>query len=94
MVIKSRSDYLVNSMTGPLQKWASNDWKTATNTPVKNRDLWRKIICAVTGLEALGAVVQFWLVPREENKDADKLANIGLSEDVRWSFQGLKRESD
>ncbi len=38
------------------------------------------MIGRVADLEAMGAVVQFWLVPREENQDADELANIGLHE--------------
>ncbi len=39
LVVKSDSAYLVNAMNGHLEKWASNGWKTANRTPVKNRDL-------------------------------------------------------
>ena len=78
VVIKSDSAYLVNSTIGPLEKWALNGWRTAKKTPVKNRDLWEAMIHRLADLETLGALVQFWLVPRKDNKEADELANIGL----------------
>jgi ribonuclease HI len=82
VVIKSDSAYLVNSMGLYLQNWVSNGWRTATNAPVKNRHLWEDMMDQVTDLEDWGAVVQFWHVRRERNREADELANIGLEEDV------------
>ncbi|MBO4779619.1 MAG: ribonuclease HI, partial [Selenomonadaceae bacterium] len=38
------SNYLKNAFTnGWLVKWKSNGWRTATKTPVLNRDLWLEL---------------------------------------------------
>ena len=81
IVIKSDSAYLVNAMTSSIKKWQLNGWQTAKNTPVKNRDLWEEMIRRVQELADLDTTVDFWLVPREMNKEADKLANVGLGSD-------------
>lgn len=41
----SDSAYVVNAfLQGWTQNWEKNNWKTADKKPVKNDDLWRKII--------------------------------------------------
>jgi len=43
--IYSDSSYLVNAIEkGWLDGWRQNDWKTSDKKPVKNRDLWERII--------------------------------------------------
>lgn len=74
LVIKSDSAYLVKSMKGPIEKWQRNEWKTSTRTPVKNHDLWEQIP-KVADIENLATKVDFWHVRREQNKEADDLAN-------------------
>ncbi|KAF2095441.1 ribonuclease H-like protein, partial [Rhizodiscina lignyota] len=74
LVIKSDSAYLVNSMTKHIHKWRANGWMTAKKTPVSNHDLFVKRMEEVEGLEKLLTAVDFWLVPRELNADADRLA--------------------
>ncbi|RYP21673.1 hypothetical protein DL765_002134 [Monosporascus sp. GIB2] len=78
LVIKSDSAYLVNSMTGAINKWKTNGWLTTKKTPVANRDLWELLLKRVAYLDTLGVTVDWWLVPRKENEDADRLANAGL----------------
>ncbi|KAM7215332.1 Ribonuclease H-like domain containing protein [Rhypophila decipiens] len=78
LIIKSDSAYLVNSITGHVNKWVANGWQTAKKTPVANQDLWRLSIIKLSELGELGASVAFWLVPRDENEDADELANDAL----------------
>ena len=43
--IISDSSYLVNGYTDPayLEKWVNNGWKTSTNKPVQNVDLWTEL---------------------------------------------------
>lgn len=79
VVIKSDSAYLVNSATDYLGNWVENGWRTAAKQPVLNQDLWKSIVWWLWHLEGLGAVVDFWHVPREQNKEADRLANHGLT---------------
>lgn len=60
VVIKSDSAYLVNStMTSHIKKWVAHGWRTASKTPVKNRDLWEQLISEVENLKKLGAVMDF-----------------------------------
>jgi ribonuclease HI len=45
VTIVSDSGYLVKGWTDPayLDRWVTNNWKTSTNTPVQNRDLWMEL---------------------------------------------------
>ena len=79
LVIKSDSAYLVNSMTRDIHKWRTNGWMTAKKTAVKNKDLFVQIWNQVDKLEKMLTAVDFWLVPRDLNADADELANEGLN---------------
>lgn len=42
----SDSGYLVNGVNHPsyLKKWIENDWITSRGEPVKNQDLWKRIL--------------------------------------------------
>lgn len=45
VTIVSDSGYLVKGWTDPayLDRWVTNGWKTSTNSPVQNRDLWMEL---------------------------------------------------
>jgi ribonuclease HI len=45
VTIVSDSGYLVKGWTDPayLERWVTNNWKTSTNSPVQNKDLWMKL---------------------------------------------------
>ncbi|KAI0975413.1 ribonuclease H-like protein [Xylaria arbuscula] len=48
-------------------------------TEVKNQDLWTRLVDLVRYLyESTGVAIDFWHVPRDQNCDADELANLGL----------------
>ncbi len=38
------SEYLKNGMSGWVQTWIRKRWRTAAGEPVKNQDLWRKLL--------------------------------------------------
>ena len=40
------SNYVRQGMTEWLPRWQANGWKTAARKPVKNEDLWRRLIAA------------------------------------------------
>lgn len=44
IIIYSDSMYCINSVTNWYKKWEMNDWKTANNTSVKNREYIQKIL--------------------------------------------------
>lgn len=45
VIVVSDSGYLVKGWTDPsyLEKWIANGWRTSTNTPVQNQDLWEEL---------------------------------------------------
>ena len=48
----SDSTYVVHAMSkGWLQGWQKRGWKTSSKQPVKNKDLWLRLVAAVQGHE-------------------------------------------
>lgn len=43
VIVVSDSQYVVNGMSEWLTKWKRAGWKTASNKPVKNQDLWQQL---------------------------------------------------
>ncbi|CZR35881.1 uncharacterized protein FPRO_03859 [Fusarium proliferatum ET1] len=75
VIIKADSEYLVKGMTEWVFKWEVNGYKNAKRDPVKNSTLFQKLQSLIEALNASNVEVLFWHVPREMNKEADKLAN-------------------
>ncbi|KAH6977799.1 ribonuclease H-like domain-containing protein [Fusarium venenatum] len=75
IVIKSDSDYLVKGMTEWVFKWETNGYKTAKRKLVENAKLFQELCALVGDLNTSNVEVLFWRVPREMNKEADRLAN-------------------
>jgi ribonuclease HI len=83
VVIKTDSAYLVNSMTSYIIKWRNNDYTNARGLPVVNQDLFRELDVICNRLADIGVQARFWRVPRDQNMQADKLANAAL-DGVDW----------
>lgn len=79
LVIKSDSASLVNGIPNHVVKWQGNGWVTAGRQPVKYRELWETLLNTIKEVKRAGASVSFWHVRREENEEADELANAGLT---------------
>lgn len=77
VVIKTDSSYLFNGLTEWLPKWKENGWKACKGQKVANDELWRVIDRWIQHLEAEMSV-QFWLVPKGENKTAEWMAHHAL----------------
>ncbi len=41
--VRTDSQYVKNGVTSWIQSWKKNGWRTASKTPVKNRDLWERL---------------------------------------------------
>ena len=85
----SDSQYLIHAMTkGWLASWQKKGWRTADKKPVKNQDLWQRL------LEAIDGHVIEWRWVRGhtgdvENERCDQLAvtaanGTGLADDVGY----------
>lgn len=83
VVIKTDSAYLVNSMTSYVIKWRNNNYTNARGRPVANQDLFRELDAICNRLADIRVQARFWLVPRSQNMQADKLANAAL-DGVNW----------
>jgi ribonuclease HI len=75
VVIKADSEYLVKGMTEWVFKWEVNGYKNARRDSVKNSELFKELHKLVKVLNTSDVEVLFWHVPREMNKEADRLAN-------------------
>jgi len=73
------STYLLNGITKWVEGWQRNGWKTAAKKPVKNDDLWRRL------LEAMRPHDVSWVWVKGHagdpgNERADALARRGITE--------------
>ena len=80
VVLKSDSEYVVKGITKWLPKWKKNGFRTARGSSVVNAKLFKDIDAQIDLLDELGVRCLFWLVPRGENQEADRLANRALDE--------------
>ena len=75
------STYLLDGITKWIAGWQRNGWRTSAKKPVKNEDLWRRLIEAVNSHE----VSWLWVKGHagdEGNERADALARLGTEEAV------------
>lgn len=77
--VYSDSAYVINAMqNGWIGRWQRNGWQASTGKPVKNVDLWRKLIRAIGIANANGAIIEFAKVKghagNRYNEMADKYA--------------------
>ena len=71
------SNYVKNGITTWIHGWQKNGWKTAAKKPVKNADLWKRLLEAVKRHD----VSWHWVKGHAGdpgNEKADDLANIGM----------------
>jgi len=79
------SSYLKNGITGWINRWKANGWRTADKKPVKNVELWQRLDEA----QARHEIDWRWVrghAGHPENERADELAREALA-----PFQKKKR---
>ena len=79
MRLHTDSQYVQLGISGWINKWKKNGWRTADKKAVKNEDLWRRLdeVAAQHDIEWL------WVKGHagdEGNERADELANLGCAE--------------
>jgi len=81
------SQYVVRGMTTWSRSWLRKGWKTATGQPVKNRDLWEKLLD-----RARRHQLEWEWIPghsgHRQNERADSLARKAIA-DLRASAEAL-----
>ncbi|WP_037036996.1 ribonuclease HI [Pseudovibrio sp. JE062] len=71
------SSYVKNGITQWMHNWKRKGWRTASNSPVKNADLWQQLDSAAQRHD----VSWHWVkghAGHEENERADELARKGM----------------
>jgi ribonuclease HI len=77
IIVVTDSAYVKNGVTGWIEGWKRNGWKTAAKKPVKNEDLWRRLDEARENHD----VTWEWVkghAGHPENERADALARAGM----------------
>ena len=89
--INTDSKFVIDSATEWIPRWASNDWKTYENKPVKNREEFQKLILALEPLD-----VEWNHIPShqgdEGNEEADRLAREGINKEPISSLSELQED--
>lgn len=78
ITIVTDSSYVKGGITGWIDGWKRNGWKTASRKPVKNMDLWQRLDEA----RARHKVSWEWVkghAGHRENEIADELARKGMA---------------
>jgi ribonuclease HI len=73
------SRYVLDGITKWLPGWQRNGWRTAGKQPVKNVDLWQRLVAAMASHE----VTWCWVKGHNGdpgNERADELARLGVAE--------------
>ncbi|MEM7569908.1 MAG: ribonuclease HI [Pseudomonadota bacterium] len=80
VVVTTDSTYVRDGITKWVHGWQKNGWKTAAKKPVKNDDLWKALLEAVSRHRS---VEWRWVkghAGHRENEIADALARQGMAE--------------
>ncbi|MDX9957487.1 MAG: ribonuclease HI [Spirochaetia bacterium] len=77
--VRTDSQYVKNGVTSWIAAWKRNGWRTASKTPVKNKDLWERLDALSSALSARyvwveGHSGEAW------NERCDELARRGVKE--------------
>jgi ribonuclease HI len=81
--IYTDSGYLRGGITSWIHNWLRNGWRTADKKPVKNADLWKRLLLAQERHKAGGGVTWHWVrghAGHPLNERADRLANAAARE--------------
>jgi ribonuclease HI len=76
------SRYVLDGITKWLPGWQRNGWQTAAKKPVKNVDLWQRLVAAMAPYD----ITWHWVKGHNGdpgNERADELARLGIEETLR-----------
>ena len=83
LTVVSDSDYVVRGITEHVETWVMLGWRTSSNKPVKNEDLWRELLEAI---DAHDDILFQWVKGHsgvEGNERADYLSQCGVPPETK-----------
>ena len=82
VLIQTDSEYVRKGVEGWIKIWPKNNWLLRDSTPVKNADVWKRLVATKNELEERGVIVEVKWVRGHDgllgNEMADRLATIGV----------------
>ncbi|HKM35027.1 MAG TPA: ribonuclease HI [Lachnospiraceae bacterium] len=88
VVVVSDSKYVTDTFNKKwMDSWIKNNWKNSTKKPVKNMELWKRLLQAMKPHE----VVYHWVKGHDghpENERCDKLATMAADGDILLDDDG------
>ena len=87
VTLHTDSKYLLDGITKWIKGWQRNGWRTAAKKPVKNEDLWRRLVAAMDRHE----ITWQWVKGHAGdpgNERADELARRGIEKAVSMVRSG------
>ena len=87
VILHTDSKYLLDGITKWIAGWQRNGWLTSAKKPVKNDDLWRRLLAALDGHEVSWQWVRGH-AGEEGNERADALARLGAEEAAALAAAG------
>ncbi|TAQ90837.1 hypothetical protein B7494_g833 [Chlorociboria aeruginascens] len=79
VVVITDSTYVVDGISDWIVDWLANGFKDSKKQRVKNAALFKTLHDRILFLATIRVDVKFWRLPREQNKEANALANRALS---------------
>ena len=77
IIVFMDSKYVVKGMNDWVSRWQLQGWRTADKKPVKNKDLWLRLLAASKDYKVLWQWVKGHS-DLEENEEADRIARNEL----------------
>jgi ribonuclease HI len=93
VVLHTDSSYIHNAFTQHwIERWQHNGWRTASNDPVENLDLWRQLLDVAEPHQITWKKVKGH-ADNEFNNLCDKLARTQISDNVKAVKKGRMPKS-
>ncbi|CAI8157184.1 ribonuclease HI [Pseudidiomarina mangrovi] len=92
VVVTSDSEYMRQGITSWIKGWQRNGWRTAAKKPVKNADLWQRLLAATTP----HSIRWDWVkghAGHPQNERCDVLARQAAEQSPATVDQGYQAES-
>jgi ribonuclease HI len=70
------SQYVKKGITDWIKKWVVNGWKNSSNDPVKNQDLWKKLLALTDGM----ALSWHWIKGHADNAHNNRCDELARNE--------------
>jgi ribonuclease HI len=74
--LSTDSKYFCDAVVrGWLDKWQQNNWITSSQTPVKNKDLWEKVVAVLNKLKQQNISLNISYIPGHQGYEFNELAD-------------------